>query len=56
MLINDVGNRDLIAVQSELFLLAAFFLLLGLLVDLMHHALDPRLGERTQHVGGEEHA
>ena len=56
MLINDVGNRDLIAVQSELFLLAAFFLLLGLLVDLMHHALDPRLGERTQHIGGEEHA
>lgn len=56
MLINDVGNRDLIAVQSELFLLAAFFLLLGLLVDLMHYALDPRLGERTQHVGGEEHA
>ena len=28
MLVTDVGNRDLIAVQSELFLLAAFFLLL----------------------------
>ena len=38
-----VGNRDLIAVQSELFLLAAFFLLLGLVVDLTHRALDPRL-------------
>lgn len=46
MLINDVGNRDLVAVQSELFLLAAFFLVLGLLVDLLHHALDPRLGEQ----------
>ena len=42
MLVTDVGNRDLIAVQSELFLLAAFFLLLGLVVDLTHRALDPR--------------
>lgn len=39
----DVGNRDLIAVQGELFMLAAFFLLIGLLVDLAHRALDPRL-------------
>lgn len=43
MLVTDVGNRDLIAVQSELFLLAAFFLTLGLIVDLLHRALDPRL-------------
>ncbi|MBT1180171.1 ABC transporter permease [Bifidobacterium vespertilionis] len=43
LLIGDVGNRDLIAVQSELFLLAAFFLLLGLVIDLIHRALDPRL-------------
>lgn len=42
-LVTDVGNRDLIAVQSELFMLAAFFLLVGLLVDLAHRALDPRL-------------
>ena len=34
MLVTDVGNRDLVAVQSELFLLAAFFLLLGLVVDM----------------------
>ena len=33
----------LIAVQSELFMLAAFFLLIGLLVDLLHRVLDPRL-------------
>lgn len=43
LLVTDVGNRDLVAVQSELFLLAAFFLLLGLAVDLLHAALDPRL-------------
>ena len=43
MLVTDVGNRDLIAVQSELFLLATFFLLLGLVVDVVHRALDPRL-------------
>ncbi len=42
-LITDVGNRDLIAVQSELFMLAAFFLLIGFVVDLVHRALDPRL-------------
>lgn len=42
MLVTDVGNRDLTAVQSELFLLAAFFLFLGLLVDLLHRMLDPR--------------
>ena len=42
-LVTDVGNRDLIAVQSELFLLAAFFLLVGLIVDLLHRLLDPRL-------------
>lgn len=43
LLIGDVGNRDLIAVQSELLLLSAFFLALGLVVDLLHRALDPRL-------------
>ena len=43
LLVGDVGNRDLVAVQSELFLLAAFFLLIGLAVDLLHALLDPRL-------------
>ena len=47
MLVPDVGNRDLTAVQSELFLLAAFFLFLGLLVDLLHRMLDPRLKNAT---------
>jgi peptide/nickel transport system permease protein len=44
-LITDVGNRDLIAVQGELFMLAAFFLTIGLAVDLLHRALDPRLND-----------
>lgn len=47
MLVTDVGNRDLTAVQSELFLLAAFFLFLGLLVDLLHRMLNPRLKNAT---------
>ena len=47
MLVTDVGNRDLIAVQSELFLLAAFFLTVGLVVDLFHRVLDPRLKTAT---------
>ena len=46
-LVTDVGNRDLIAVQSELFLLAAFFLTVGLVVDLFHRVLDPRLKTAT---------
>lgn len=45
MLVTDVGNRDLLAVQSELFLLAALFLALGLAVDILHRALDPRLAD-----------
>ena len=46
-LVTDVGNRDLIAVQSELFLLAAFFLGIGLIVDVLHRVLDPRLKTAT---------
>ncbi|WP_314686953.1 ABC transporter permease [uncultured Bifidobacterium sp.] len=42
-LLQDVGNRDLLVVQSELFLLAALFLAIGLVVDLLHSLLDPRL-------------
>ena len=49
-LVTDVGNRDLIAVQSELFLLAAFFLTVGLVVDLLHRVLDPRLKTATANV------
>lgn len=51
MLVTDVGNRDLPAVQSELLLLAAFFLFLGLLVDVIHRLIDPRFrGAARQEV------
>lgn len=42
-LVRDVGLRDLIAVQGELFMLAALFLLIGFAVDIAHRLLDPRL-------------
>lgn len=52
LLMNDLKGRDFLAVQSELLLLSALFLVMGLVVDLLHHALDPRLkaaakGERA---------
>ena|SRR5690606_30358766 len=42
MLVADVGTRDLVKVQSELLVLTGFVLLIGFLVDLVHHAVDPR--------------
>lgn len=42
-LVTDMGNRDLIAVQSELFMLASVFLIIGMAVDIAHRVLDPRL-------------
>jgi peptide/nickel transport system permease protein len=47
-LVVDLGNRDLIAVQSELFLLAAFFLVVGFVVDVSHRVLDPRLRRSSE--------
>jgi len=47
MLVADVGARDLTMVQSELFVLTAFVLVTGFVVDLVHHAVDPRLRERA---------
>lgn len=46
-MVRDVGLRDLIAVQGELFMLAALFLFVGLLVDIVHRALDPRLSQQV---------
>lgn len=43
MLVVDVGQRDLIKVQSTLFVLTAVILLLGALVDVLHRIIDPRL-------------
>ncbi|MGF3055763.1 ABC transporter permease [Microbacterium sp. YY-01] len=47
MLVTDVGNRDLVKVQSELLVLTGFVLVIGFLVDLVHHAIDPRQREAT---------
>src|SRR5690606_9470592 len=41
MLVTDVGTRDLVKVQSELLVLTGFVLVIGFLVDLVHHAIDP---------------
>lgn len=43
MLVSDVGNRDLIKVQSTLFVLTAVILVLGAVIDIVHRLIDPRL-------------
>lgn len=43
MLVADVGNRDLVKVQSTLLVLTGVVLLIGALVDVAHRAIDPRL-------------
>jgi len=45
MLVSDVGRRDLTKVQGELMTLTALVLTVGLLVDVVHRRLDPRLRE-----------
>ncbi|NIJ03951.1 ABC transporter permease subunit [Frigoribacterium faeni] len=45
MLVTDVGRRDLTKVQGELMALTAIVLFVGLLVDVLHRRLDPRLRE-----------
>lgn len=45
MLVTDVGTRDLIKVQSELLVLTGFVLVIGFVVDLVHHLIDPRQRE-----------
>ncbi|WP_261165002.1 ABC transporter permease [Microbacterium sp. Marseille-Q6965] len=47
MLVTDVGARDLEKVQGELLVLTGFVLVIGFLVDLLHHAVDPRQREAT---------
>lgn len=46
-LISDIGNRDYLSVQSELLLLTLVFLLIGLVVDIFHYVLDPRIRNAT---------
>ncbi|WP_345752351.1 ABC transporter permease [Microbacterium rhizophilus] len=45
MLATDVGSRDLVMVQGELLVLTGFVLMIGFVVDLVHHAIDPRQRE-----------
>lgn len=45
MLVVDVGTRDLVKVQSELLVLTGFVLVIGFIVDLVHHFVDPRQRE-----------
>lgn len=45
MLVADVGTRDLVKVQSELLVLTGFVLVIGFVVDLVHHTIDPRQRE-----------
>lgn len=45
MLVADVGTRDLIKVQSELLVFTGIVLIIGFLVDLIHHLIDPRQRE-----------
>jgi len=45
MLVADVGTRDLIKVQSELLVLTGLVLIVGFIVDLVHHFVDPRQRE-----------
>lgn len=45
MLVTDVGTRDLVKVQSELLVMTGFVLVIGFVVDLVHHVIDPRSRE-----------
>ncbi len=45
VLLSDISDRDLPAVQTELLLLAAFFLLIGFAIDGIQRLLDPRSRE-----------
>lgn len=45
MLVADVGTRDLVKVQSELLVLTGLVLVIGFIVDLVHHFVDPRQRE-----------
>jgi peptide/nickel transport system permease protein len=43
MLVKDVDNRDFDKVQGTILLIAAVVLVVGFLVDVAHHLIDPRL-------------
>lgn len=43
MLVRDIGNRDFGKVQGTVLLIAVAVLVIGFVVDLAHHLIDPRL-------------
>ncbi|MDN3311519.1 ABC transporter permease [Microbacterium oryzae] len=45
MLVDDVGNRDLVKVQGDLLVLTGFVLVIGFVVDIVHRLIDPRQRE-----------
>lgn len=47
-LVRDVGLRDLILVQGELFMLASFFLIIGFAIDISHRLLDSRFANNQK--------
>lgn len=56
LLLSDVSQRDLPAVQNELLLLAGFFLLVGFIIDAVQRTIDPRLREYGVSVTSESEA
>ena len=43
MLVGAISTRDILLVQGGVLLVAAFYVLLNLLVDVVQHSLDPRI-------------
>jgi len=43
MLVTDVGSRDLEKVQGTILMIAVIVLVIGFVVDVVHHLVDPRL-------------
>ena len=43
LLIDSIGRRDIVVVQSTILLLSVIFVLVNLLVDLLYTYLDPRI-------------
>jgi peptide/nickel transport system permease protein len=47
MLLDAVGNRDMLTVQSVVMVLVAITLIINLVVDLLYTVLDPRIRKRA---------
>lgn len=43
MLVNAIGQRDLLLVQGGVLVVAVGYVFINLLADVIQHALDPRL-------------